>query len=94
MLQKQVCKTVDLTLVSSLEPLAHRRNAVSLQSFLVDAHLNWLNWFHFLILLRGRLVIRKGCTIYQSPLYVNRFFRSTANFWNSFLAERLPLTLI
>ena len=41
------------SLATFLEPLAHRRNVASISLFyryLVDAHLNWLNWFHFIIL--------------------------------------------
>ena len=55
MLQKQICRTVGPSLAASLEPPAHYRNVASLTLFsigitLVDVHLNWLNWFHFLIL--------------------------------------------
>ena len=35
---------------------------------MVDIHLNWLNWFHFLILERGLLVILIDCMIFLSPL--------------------------
>ena len=34
---------------------------------LVDVHLNWLNWFHFLILKGGLLVILIDCMIFVSP---------------------------
>ena len=30
--------------------------------------LNWLNWFHFLILMGGLLVILTDCMIFLSPL--------------------------
>ena len=47
---------------------------------LVDVHLNWLNWFHFLIL-RGLLVILKDCIISLSPfLDVTRMSMSTVSF--------------
>ena len=49
-LQKRICRTVGPSLAASLEPLAHRRNlAFSIGITLVDVHLNWLKWFHFLI---------------------------------------------
>ena len=34
---------------------------------MVDAHLNWLNWFHFLILEGGLLVILIDRMIFLSP---------------------------
>ena len=52
-LPKRICRTVGPSLAIYLEPLAHCRNVASLSLFyryLVDVHLNWLNWFHFLIL--------------------------------------------
>ena len=69
-LQKRICRTVGPSLAASLEPLAHRRNVASLSLFyryLVDVHLNWLNWFHFLILKVGLLVILVDCTVFLSP---------------------------
>ena len=48
-LQKQRCRTVGLSLAAFIEPLVHCRNvAISISISLVDVHLNWLNWFHFL----------------------------------------------
>ena len=56
-LQKRIFRTVDSSLVASLEPLTHHRNVTnlvfSLGITLVDVHLNWLNWFHLLILEGG-----------------------------------------
>ena len=52
-LQKLICRTVGPSLTASLEPLVHRRHIVSLSLFyryLAKVLLNWLNWFHFLIL--------------------------------------------
>ena len=50
-LQKRICRTVGPSRATSLEPLAYHRNVASLSLFyryyLVDVHLNWLNWFHF-----------------------------------------------
>ena len=34
---------------------------------LAEAHLNWLNWFHFLIFVAGPLVILIDCLIFMSP---------------------------
>ena len=70
-LQKWICRTVGSYLAVSLEPWVLRRNVVSLSLFyrftLVDVHLNWLNWFHFLILMGGLLVILIDCMIFLSP---------------------------
>ena len=63
-LQKPIWRTVGPSLAASLEPLAHCRNVASLSLFyiflgitLVDVLQNWLNWFHFLFLQLGLLVI-------------------------------------
>ena len=70
-LQKWICRTVGSYLAVSHEPWVLRRNVVSLSLFyrftLVDVHLNWLNWFHFLILMGGLLVILIDCMIFLSP---------------------------
>ena len=84
-LQKRICRAVDPSFAASLESLAHRRNVASLSLFyrysLVDVHLNWLNWFHFLILDGGLLVILTDCTIFLSPfLDVTRTSMSTVSF--------------
>ena len=51
-LHQIVC--ADPSIAASLKPLAHHRNIASLSFFycyyLVDVYLNWLNCFHFLIL--------------------------------------------
>ena len=52
--------------------LDSRRNVAILSFFyigitLVDVHLNWLNWFHFLILEGGPLVILIDCMNFLSP---------------------------
>ena len=55
-LQKRICRTFSPSLATFLEPLAHRRNVVSLSLFLgigitlVDVLQNWLSWFLFLFL--------------------------------------------
>ena len=69
-LQKRICRTVGPSLAASLEPLAHRRNVASLSLFyryLVDVLQNWLNWFHFLFLEGGLLVILIDWMIFLSP---------------------------
>ena len=84
-LKKRICRTVGPSLAASLEPLAHHWNVASLSLFyryyLVDVHLNWLNWFHFLILEGGLLVILIDCMIFLSPfLDVTRMSMSTVSF--------------
>ena len=82
-LQKQICRTVVPSLATSLEPLVHRGNTASLSLFyrnLVGVHLNWLNWFHFLVLEGGLLVILIDGMIFLSPfLDVPRMSISTVS---------------
>ena len=72
-LQKMDMQTVGPSLTVSFEPLAHRRNQLhigisfSIGITLVNVHLNWLNWFHFLILEGGLIVILINCMIFLSP---------------------------
>ena len=70
-LQKWICRTAGPSVASSLEPLAHCQNiamlSLSIGITVVDVHLNWLIWFHFLILEGGLLVIWIYCTIFLSP---------------------------
>ena len=48
---------------------------------LVDVLLNWLNWFHFLILEGGLLVVLIDCMVFLSPsVDVARVFISTVSF--------------
>ena len=66
-LQKQICRVVGPSLAASLELLAHRRNVASLSFFyryLVYVLQNWLNWFHFLFLKGGLLVVLIDCMIF------------------------------
>ena len=84
-LQKRICRTVGPSLPASLQPLAHRQNVTSLSLSigitLVDVQLNWLNWFHFLNLEGGLLVILIDCMIFLSPfLDVTRMSMSTVSF--------------
>ena len=69
-LLKLICQIVGPSLAASLEPLAHCWNLTSLGLFyryLVDVLQNWLNWFHFLFLKRGLLVILIDCMIFLWP---------------------------
>ena len=51
------------------------------QTSLADVHLNWLNWFHFVILEGGLLVILIDCIIFLSPfLDVTRMSMSIVSF--------------
>ena len=84
-LQKRICRTVGPTHAASLEPLAHSRNVTTLSLFyrycFVDVLENWLNWFHFLFLRGGLLIILIDCMIFLSPfLDVTRMSMSTVSF--------------
>ena len=82
-LQKWICRTVDPSLIFSIGIT------------LVDVHLNWLNWFHFLIL-EGGLLVERLCdfsvTIPRCHKDANGFFPRTARLWNSLPIECFPLT--
>ena len=64
----------------------------------VGVHLNWLNWFHFLILEGGLLVILIDFMVFLSPFLdftkynVNSFFPRTARLWNSLPIKCFPLS--
>ena len=69
-LQKRICRIAGLSLAASLKCI-----------ILVDVHQNWLNWFHFLFLEGGLLVIQIVCMISLSPfLDVTRMSMSTVSF--------------
>ena len=70
-LQKRICRTLGPSLAAYLEPLAYRCNVAifSIGITLVDIHLKWLNWFHFLIFLSP--------FIYATRISVNSFFPRT-----------------
>ena len=61
---------------------------------LVDVLMNWLNWFHFLILEEGVLVILIDCMIFRcyKDAYVNSFFPHTDRLRNSLPVECFLLT--
>ena len=83
-LRKRICRTVVPSLVTSLQPLAHRRNGASIilfyRRYFGSVHLNWLNWLHFLFLEEGLLVILIDCMIFLSVfLDVTRISMSTVS---------------
>ena len=64
---------------------------------LVNVHMNWLNWFQFLILKGGLL---DSCMIFVvtiprccKAVYVNSFFLRTAKLWNSLPIECFPRSM-
>ena len=68
---------------------------------LINVYLSWLNWFHFLILEGGLLIILIDCLIFLSPfLDVTKMSVSAVSFlaqldswlWNSLPIECFPLT--
>ena len=83
-LQKRIYRAVRPSLPASLESLAHCGNVARLSLFyrqLVDIHLNWLNWFLFLTLKVGLLVILIDSMIFLFPfLEVRRLPKSTVSF--------------
>ena len=68
-LQKWICRIVGCSLTASLEPLAHRQNVASLSLFYRDyfSRCSCQNWFHFLFVEVGLLVILIDCLIFLSP---------------------------
>ena len=59
---------------------------------LVDAHLSWPNWFHFLILKEGQLVILIDCMISLSPFLCQKFLSSHRQTLDSLSIECFPST--
>ena len=102
-LQKRICTTVDPSFATSLEPLAHRQNVVSLSLF-------YRYYFGGCSSELAQLVplpySRGTCTRYADSLhdfsvtiprcykdvYVNSFFLRTARLWTSLSIECFPLT--
>ena len=84
--QKQIsCRAVGSALVASLELLAHWRNWTSLSLFyryyFGRCTSELPQWFHFLIVKGGLLVVLTECTIFLSPfLNVTRMSMSTVSF--------------
>ena len=63
-LQKRICSIVGPSLADSLQPLGHRRDVASLSLFYRYVLQNWLNWFYFLFLEGGVLLILTDCMIF------------------------------
>ena len=75
--------TVGLLIASSLEPLGHRRCLDYVyEYYLVDVHLERLNWLHFILLEGGPLVILINSMFFLSPsLKVSRMSLSKVSFF-------------
>ena len=88
-----LCRTIGPSFAASLEPKAHCQDIASLSlsigiTLVVD-HLNWLNWFHLLILMAKLSAILIGCKVYLSPfldvcndVYVKNLFSCITGLWN------------
>ena len=84
-LEKRVSRTAGISVTASLNPWLiiemSPAQVLSIGITLVDVHLSWLNWFHFLILVRSLLFILIACMIFLSPLLdVSRMSMSTVSF--------------
>ena len=84
-LQKRICRTVGHSLAASLDLGSSSKCSQPKSSIgitLIDVHLNWLNWFHFLILEQGLLFILIDCIIFLLPfLDIIRMSMSTVSFF-------------
>ena len=82
-LQKRISRTVVLHLLLLFKPwLINESLVFSIGITLVDVHLNWFNWLHFLFLKGGLLVILIDCMIFLSPFIgVTRMSTSTISFF-------------
>ena len=84
-LQKMDSRTAGPSPAASLNPWLivemYPAYVFSVGITLVDVHLNWINWFNFLILEGGLLVILIDCMIFLSPfLDATRMSTSTVFF--------------
>ena len=102
-LQKRICRTVGPSLTASLEPLAHRRNAVSLSLFYRYyfgrcssglAQLVPLPYFRWKSTNYSDRLHDFSVTIPRcyKDVYVNSLFPHTARLWNFLPIECFPLT--
>ena len=102
-LQKRICRSVGPSLAAPLEPLAHRRNVVSLSLF----YRYYFGRFSSELAQLVPLFYSRGRSIRYSDIlhdfsvtipkcyrdvYVNSFFPRTARIWNSLLIELILLT--
>ena len=100
-LLKRICRTIGASFAASLEPLAHRRNIATIRLFyryyFGRCSSELVNWFHFLILEGGLLVILTGCMIFVTiprcykDVHVNSFFPRTTRLGNSLPIECLTI---
>ena len=80
-LQKRISRTVVLHLLLLFRPwLINESLVFSIGITLVDVHLNWFNWLHFLNLERGLLVILIDCMFLSPFPDVTRMSISTVSF--------------
>ena len=100
-LQNCICRNVGHSIAASLEHLVHHQNVASLSLFYryYFVHLNWLNWFHFLIHKGGLFVFSDrlqdfSATIHRfyKGVYINSFYPCIDRPWNSLPIECFPLT--
>ena len=91
-LQNCICRNVGHSIAASLEPFVHHQNVASLSLFYryYFVHLNWLNWFHFLIHKGGLFVFSDrlldfSVTIHRfyKGVYINSFYPCIDRLWNS-----------
>ena len=76
-LQKRIHRTFGLSLIIEM----WSASVFSIGITLIDILQNWVNWFHFLFLEGGVLVILIDCMIFLSPfLDVTRMSMSTVSF--------------
>ena len=62
---------------------------------MVDVHLNWLDWFHFLIVVGSLTVIVIDWVVYLSPfLRGMRMSMLTFFSWYSYTMELSPLRML
>ena len=101
-LQKQICRTFDPSLATSLEPLAHCRNVASLSLFygyyfgkcsselaqLVPLPYSQVRSTHYSDRLHDFSISIPRC---YKDVYVKSFFPHTARLWNSLPVECSPL---
>ena len=83
-------------IISSLTECSQLR-LIYIDITLVDGHLNWLNWFHFLFLVGGLLIVLIDSTILMSPFRdVIKMSMATVSFltarlWNALPKECFPM---
>ena len=102
-LQKRICRTVDPSLATSLEPMAYRRSVASLSLFyrycfgrfsselaqLVPLHFSGGRSTRYSDRLDDFSVTIPRCF---KDVFINSFFPRTARLWNSLPVECFPLT--